>query len=364
MDVCLLSSQPWGEVHRTNRHHVAETLAGIGHRVLFVEPVYGPRPRLGQAGDRLWFARAGRLLPANRPRLVHRINLRHAERNLLRACRSWMGSLGFSRPVFWTYRALAPEFLSGLDGDPLLFDYVDHDHAMGVEGGAVPPLPDALASTFDRAVLVVTSNDILRGDLARWPNVRTAENVGAIEPFLPSGGDGVLPDTPPRILFAGALDLRKIDGVLVETLVRRSGGRYRWLFLGRIEGHPGYWRRLARHSGVEIRPPVPLADVAPLARGAHRLVFPYARNAYTRTCFPLKFFEYLATGRPVVGAPLPALAPYERFYLACEGPEAWLRALEEEPAVPARERIAEARRHTYRARVGRILDLLDCEGIS
>ena len=45
-----------------------------------------------------------------------------------------------------------------------------------------------------------------------------------------------------------------------------------------------------------------------MLRGADVALIPYAINDLTRSVFPMKVFEYLAAGLPVVTTPLPALA--------------------------------------------------------
>ncbi len=45
-----------------------------------------------------------------------------------------------------------------------------------------------------------------------------------------------------------------------------------------------------------------------MLRGADAGLIPYARNALTESIFPMKVYEYLAAGLPVVATPLPALA--------------------------------------------------------
>jgi glycosyltransferase involved in cell wall biosynthesis len=37
-------------------------------------------------------------------------------------------------------------------------------------------------------------------------------------------------------------------------------------------------------------------------------LIPYVSNAHTRSCFPLKVYEYLAAGKPAVASGLPELA--------------------------------------------------------
>ena len=45
-----------------------------------------------------------------------------------------------------------------------------------------------------------------------------------------------------------------------------------------------------------------------MLRAADAGLIPYARNALTESIFPMKVYEYLAAGLPVVATPLPALA--------------------------------------------------------
>ena len=46
------------------------------------------------------------------------------------------------------------------------------------------------------------------------------------------------------------------------------------------------------------------------------LMIPYAINEHTTHVFPIKFFESLATGKPVIMTPLPSVSDYEDTYLA------------------------------------------------
>jgi glycosyltransferase involved in cell wall biosynthesis len=48
-------------------------------------------------------------------------------------------------------------------------------------------------------------------------------------------------------------------------------------------------------------------------------LFPGRINEYTKNMFPLKFFEYLAAGKPVIATELPALGEFrEYFYVASD----------------------------------------------
>jgi glycosyltransferase involved in cell wall biosynthesis len=87
-------------------------------------------------------------------------------------------------------------------------------------------------------------------------------------------------------------------------------------------------------------------------------VIPYRINDYTTYSFPIKFFELLASGKPLVTSDLPALADYydrvrvartaDEFVAACE-------AALQNPDLGRDARLALAAENTWEHRVERIL---------
>ena len=55
-----------------------------------------------------------------------------------------------------------------------------------------------------------------------------------------------------------------------------------------------------------------------MLRGADAAIIPYAVNELTRSVFPMKVYEYLAAGLPVVSTPLPALAGLQDIAFAAD----------------------------------------------
>jgi glycosyltransferase involved in cell wall biosynthesis len=55
-------------------------------------------------------------------------------------------------------------------------------------------------------------------------------------------------------------------------------------------------------------------------RGADVALVPYAINELTESVFPMKVFEYLAAGLPVITTPLPALADTNGVTVAADAP--------------------------------------------
>ncbi len=93
-------------------------------------------------------------------------------------------------------------------------------------------------------------------------------------------------------------------------------------------------------------------------------LIPFADNEVTRHSFPMKFFEYLACGRPVVTAALPSLAQHLRtpWVFSYRGLEEFLEALDralaaDDPSLAAQRRQM-AQEHSWERRMAEVEALL------
>ena len=84
-------------------------------------------------------------------------------------------------------------------------------------------------------------------------------------------------------------------------------------------------------------------------------------NDWTRSCLPVKVFEYLAQGRPVVSTELPELAPFTDVVDLKSGPgfvKAIEKALAADNTSDRDRRIAASTRFTLQDRARRALELI------
>ncbi len=84
---------------------------------------------------------------------------------------------------------------------------------------------------------------------------------------------------------------------------------------------------------------------------------PYAINDLTRSVFPMKVYEYLAAGLPVVTTPLPALNANAGVIVAADAPAtlaAIERALAEDGPEARRARSLAVRDNSWNARLEEI----------
>jgi glycosyltransferase involved in cell wall biosynthesis len=110
------------------------------------------------------------------------------------------------------------------------------------------------------------------------------------------------------------------------------------------------------------------AELPAVLRAADVGLIPYARNELTDSIFPMKVYEYLAAGLPVIATPLPALEGVEEVAVASDA-AGFQRLIEAELSAPEGherriERSRAAQSHSWDARLGEIAAALEALGPS
>lgn len=103
----------------------------------------------------------------------------------------------------------------------------------------------------------------------------------------------------PVLGYIGAVSWR-LDN---ELLSRVSAARPDWsiVLVGQVEGEP------PRAPNIHLVGAVPYDELPAWTHAFDVGIVPYRLNAFNRASFPLKVFDYLASGVPVVATALPAL---------------------------------------------------------
>ncbi len=76
---------------------------------------------------------------------------------------------------------------------------------------------------------------------------------------------------------------------------------------------PGDGRELSDVAGIRIEPPIEHRRLAQAASGAHALLLPFRVDELTRAVDPVKLYEYIALGKPILSAHWPALDRFAGF---------------------------------------------------
>jgi glycosyltransferase involved in cell wall biosynthesis len=373
-DIVCLGFGEWDAELWTNQQHLMARLARR-NRVLFLESLGLRQPRLAGRDLRRMTRRMARaaagahpvdglhvlsplVVPIHgRPR-IRELNARLLRAQVGRAARA----LGFERPLLWSYVPQAEWLVERLRPAAIVYHCVDDIAAQkGVQAAA---FRGAEARFAARADLVLASAPALAERMRTLnDSVFYAPNVADTERFASALDEG--PTDPalaalprPRIVFTGAVVATKLDLELLEG-VARSRPDWSIALVGPVgAGDPRTdISALERLPNVHLLGSRPYAALPEVLRGADVALVPYAINELTRSVFPMKVYEYLAAGLPVVTTPLPALAGASGVAVAADAPAtvaAVERALAEDGPERRRERSAAVRGHSWEARLDEI----------
>ena len=375
-DVVCVGFNDWDNDVWTNQHHLMSRLARSGTRVLFVESLGLRRPDLGSGRD---LRRIGRRLrrgvvaprvrdgvtvlsplvvPLHSSSVVRRLNAALLRARVARAA----SRLAFSRPVLWGYVPQAEVLLGVLNPDLVIYHCVDDIATQdGIDTQSFAAAEERFAR---RADLVIASAPALAARMRGFSdNVLYAPNVADTALFATALDQGPIDAAlaslaAPRLVFVGAIAAKKIDFELVRGL---AAARRDWTFafvgpvgLGDPETDVS---ALSAEPNVHLLGPRAHADLPAVLRGADVGLIPYRDSPLTKSIFPMKVYEYLAAGLPVVATGLPALADVPEIAIA-EGVGATVTALEralgDGSVQRRRERSGGAQEHSWEARLKEI----------
>jgi glycosyltransferase involved in cell wall biosynthesis len=336
-DIVCVGFADWDTDLWTNQHHLMSRLAHE-NRVLFVESLGLRRPQLaGRDLARMWrrlrrglgpprsvdglHVLSPLVLPLHHSRIVRALNRRLLAMLVGRTARR----LGLRRPILWAYVPQAETLLDTLDPSLVVYHCVDDIAAHErIDTASFRAAEERFAA---RADLVLASAPALAERLRRIShNVLDAPNVADTELFSsalqPGPLDPAMAALPrPRIVFTGAIVSTKLDLGMLAALARL---RPSWSFALVGPVGPGDPRtdvsQLAATPNIHLLGARAYDELPNVLRAADAGLIPYARNELTESIFPMKVYEYLAAGLPVVATPLPALAGLADVVTAPDAP--------------------------------------------
>jgi glycosyltransferase involved in cell wall biosynthesis len=365
--VIILSGVRWGFLWQ--RHHALATLfARAGYPTVFVETtgLANPGPtwstlrkvasRIRRSGDGRPSREKGLTVyaPLALPPTYRVFRWVNRELFVPRVVRDLLKITG-SEPVVVAYPPTRTtlDLISGLRPRAVLYDCSDdYEHFPGAPGD-----------------VAATERELLQlADLISCTSTRLLEKVRPIRPDAFLSGPAVdyerfailQDDAPEReiqtVCFFGSVSRGRTNFATLQTIAE-AGFRVRLLGeLGRVDGN------FLRTPGVDYRGEVLHEELPAALAGVDAFVLPYEVNSLTAGISPAKIYECLATGRPVVASPLPALEELAGHVYLADEPEEFVGILrrlgEVETEERVRARIELSRNNSWEARFGEIEEAL------
>jgi glycosyltransferase involved in cell wall biosynthesis len=357
--VVILSGVRWDFLWQ--RHQTLAThFAGAGYTTVFVETTGLANPRLTGNTLRRVLERirrsggAGEKSPAERNLIVYApltapptygafrwMNAKLLVPRVLSDLRKIAGPC----PVVVAYPPTRTTLalISGLDPRLVLYDCSDdYEH--------FPGAPKDIGET-ERELL-------LRADLVSCTSAHLLEKARSIKPEAFLSGPAVdyerfevLQGSHPggeisTVCFFGHVSLERIDLDALRAIAE-AGFEVR-IVGGSVE------KGLFEIPGLDYRGEVSHPGLPSALAGVDAFVLPYKINALTRSISPAKTYECLATGKPVVAAPLPAMLDLAEYVYLTRRPEDYVEVLRNlkrlETGEKRRTRIELARKNSWDTR--------------
>jgi glycosyltransferase involved in cell wall biosynthesis len=282
-----------------------------------------------------------------------------------------MRRLRMTVPIVWLFRPDMAD-VAGRYGERLLIyhivddylGYADYDVERAEE---IRRREQALIARAD--LVLVTSRALLDSKGGINPNTHWVPNAVDYERFSKAVEEGREPEQVadlcrPRVGYVGAIN-EKIDIALLSDLAQALP-QAAIILVGPVRSNSEAMERniktLRERSNVHFVGRVPVEEVPCFMNACDVGLLPYRRNAWTQHIHPLKLYEYLACGLPIVSTDIPA-AHEEEGFVCIASPAGFAAAVSEALSNDSEDlrarRRQRAAQNTWIDRVERISTLIE-----
>lgn len=327
--ILILANAEWDWETRVNCHHLAARLAREND-VFFVDTIGGRLPAardLGKIARRLRRIVGGLrkihprlhvlspfVLPIYKSGLLWRINTTILAWQVRRALSS------NAHPILWIF---LPAYvgLVGKLGEKLVIYYCVDEHSANPSVPAAQVIERELRLLKIADLVFTTSNTLYESKRPFNRNTHYLPNVADAEFFAQARRPEIERvadlDAIPRPIagFVGNVTAYKLDFDMIAAVAEQNP-KWSFVFIGPIgRGDPSTDEaKLAALKNVFLLGPRPYDDLPRYLACFDVCLIPFQMNESTRGTLPMKFFEYLAAGKPVIATDLPTLAEFREYF--------------------------------------------------
>src|SRR6476660_1484595 len=322
--IICFGGEDWWYHHPHSKAHLMRKFARAGNKVIFVNSISMGLPSLGhkdllprikrKLGSYSKLARETDegitvISPASLPffgtAAARSINRRLIGTQIKRLARN----RDLTKPILWIAIPTAADMIGTFDESVVVYQVSDKYDANTMDHATDPALIRGLHErAIDAADLIFYSGRKLFVEASRgWERSHLLEQ-GVDYDHWRRVGDGSIEVAPEiakiqrqRLGYFGAIEPWLVDQELIKRAARERP-EWQWVFIG----NKSRGLEIEGLSNTHFLPPVAYAELPAYAAGFDVCVLPWeTEQSFTSYGSAIKVREYLATGKPVVIAPLP-----------------------------------------------------------
>jgi glycosyltransferase involved in cell wall biosynthesis len=254
---------------------------------------------------------------------------RIGQRNLARNLAQPINSLGFQHYILWLYPPQSAPIIPYLKPNLVVYHCIDYFPA-GQGGRKRTVIQQQEDQVLNNADCIFVNSRGLIEELKKRTHKTLTLIPSAVDVDHFQKTDEIHPDLStiphPRLGFSGTLDAR-FDSTLVESIAR---SRPDWQIILLGDQRPGFINSVSLHSlsNIHFMGKKPYQELPLWMNGFDVLIIPYVQSERTFYISPLKFYEYLATGKPIITVPLPEIMDYQPHISLASSPVEFINAID------------------------------------
>jgi len=371
--------EPWDGLWR-NRHQLLSVFARA-NKVLYVEPRVSLRPTMRaiwrerrpglkwplceEVQSNLFVFHTPRLAPVSGNQLL--AALTRSTRHIL--LRKTLHQLGMHKPIVWLSRPNMTDLIGDCQEQLTIYHVVDeyaaYGHKTDAEKQHIRTAEHRMLALVD--MVVVVSPPLLAAKRQYNPNTYLVPNAVNYETFSRAmSDDGPLPSDiahlpRPIIGYSGLISSRLDLELLVSIAQEYSQWSLALVGMVRDQKCRGLMERLCSLANVYLLGYKTVDLVPYYVKAFDVCLIPYRAGEEAVHINPLKLYDYLACGKPVVSVDIPSLRPFAEVVRIAKDKETFIRCIEEalrEDGSLTSRRLGIAKQNTWEVRVEQLSVLI------
>lgn len=375
-DVLCISTTDWDEIWGS-RQQIMSRLLDRDCRILFVERqitlehiIRNPKiikkrflsnkPPLREVGENLWIYQPPLLAPG---RYYSKTINKFSQRFLAKKIKIQLNLLSFQKPILWIYPPQSSPLIDYLPQKLVIYHCIDRFSA-GQKGIKKLIIESQELDLIQKSDLIFVNGNQLMALFEKYTSTPIIFISSAADIKLFQSTSEIHPQITqfpsPRLGIIGTFDARLDTQLLIH--IAQSHPNWHLVLIGHTRPGLKHFDELLGISNVHWLGSQPFLSLVNWMNGMDVLLIPYIVNQLTQYINPLKVYEYLAVGKPIVSTDLPEIRSLAHLVDITQSNnmfiEAINKALIEDSTSKVNERRRVAFKHDWDDRVNTMWELI------